>query len=243
MCTCVYSCGLIITKWNVMPFIRRGSSFSFFAALNCSCLGFNDLLALLTKEGGNKGIKSKKGAMMCSNDSKWSPLLACARTHNNRFETSNEQVKTCRNYKLNIYTGWSHKKCLLPPLMTSHLLCISTSFRVLAAPVSWSKHFFQPFFDLLCSFRSYQVALFALNSGPLCKYIAGSTSEIIVDFSREITEKVLKWTKKVEKRLKKCFDQLSVAASTRKLVEIHNTHWWENKQNKIVTPLLGSFSD
>ena len=29
-----------------------------------------------------------------------------------------------------------------------------------------------------------------------------------VDFSREITEKGLKWTKKVEKQLKKCIDQL-----------------------------------
>ena len=34
-------------------------------------------------------------------------------------------------------------------------LCISTSFRVLAAPESWSKHFFQPFFDLFCSFQSF----------------------------------------------------------------------------------------
>ena len=42
----------------------EGSDFYFFAALNCSCLGFNDLLALLTKEGGNRGIKSKKGAIM-----------------------------------------------------------------------------------------------------------------------------------------------------------------------------------
>ena len=32
-----------------------------------------------------------------------------------------------------------------------------------------------------------------------------SFSDIFVDFSREITEKALKWTKKVEKRLKKMF--------------------------------------
>ena len=32
----------------------------------------------------------------------------------------------------------------------------------------------------------------------------------------------MKLTKKVEKRLKKCFDQLSGARSTQKLVEIHN---------------------
>ena len=39
-----------------MPGIRRGSNFSFFAALYCSCLGFYDLLTLLTKEGGNLGL-------------------------------------------------------------------------------------------------------------------------------------------------------------------------------------------
>ena len=35
------------------------------------------------------------------------------------------------------------------------LLCISTSFRVLLAPESWSKHFFQPFFNLICSSQSF----------------------------------------------------------------------------------------
>ena len=30
----------------------------FFAALYCSCLGFNALIAIPTKEGGNKGIKN-----------------------------------------------------------------------------------------------------------------------------------------------------------------------------------------
>ena len=42
------------SKWNVMPCIRRGSNSCFFAALYCSCLGFNALLALPTKEGGNR---------------------------------------------------------------------------------------------------------------------------------------------------------------------------------------------
>ena len=46
-----------------------------------------------------------------------------------------------------------------------------------------------------------------------------------VDFSCEITEKALKWTKKVEKRLKKCFDQLLSVRSTQKLVKIHNIHF------------------
>ena len=50
-------------KWNVTPLFRRSSNFVFFASLYCSCIGFNALLALPTKEGGNKGIKSKKGAI------------------------------------------------------------------------------------------------------------------------------------------------------------------------------------
>ena len=57
-------------NWNVNPLIRRGSIF-FFAALYCSCLGFNGLLALLTwnycllalprYKGGNKGSYFKEG--------------------------------------------------------------------------------------------------------------------------------------------------------------------------------------
>ena len=38
---------------------QEDSIFNFFAALYCSCLGFNALLVLPTKEGGNKGIKNK----------------------------------------------------------------------------------------------------------------------------------------------------------------------------------------
>ena len=48
-----------------MPLIRRGSNFCFFAALYCSCLWFNALLALPTKEGHNNAIKCKKGAIKC----------------------------------------------------------------------------------------------------------------------------------------------------------------------------------
>ena len=51
-----------------MTLIKRGSNYSFFAAFYCSCLEFNDLLALPTNEGGlggNKGIKFKKGAVNC----------------------------------------------------------------------------------------------------------------------------------------------------------------------------------
>ena len=56
-------------KWNVTPLINRGVTF-LFVALNCSCLGFNGLLALPTKEGRNKGIKSKKGAINCCYENK-----------------------------------------------------------------------------------------------------------------------------------------------------------------------------
>ena len=43
-----------------MPLIRKGNNFYIFVA----GLGFNALLAVLTKVGGNKGIKSKKGAII-----------------------------------------------------------------------------------------------------------------------------------------------------------------------------------
>ena len=48
--------------WNVTLLIRRGSNFNLFAAIYCSRLGLD---ALPIKEEGNKGIKSKKGAMKC----------------------------------------------------------------------------------------------------------------------------------------------------------------------------------
>ena len=47
------------TKWNVTPHIRRGNNNYLFAALYCSCLGFNALLALQTKEGGNNFLLGK----------------------------------------------------------------------------------------------------------------------------------------------------------------------------------------
>ena len=75
------------------------------------------------------------------------------------------------------------------------LLCISTSIWMLGAPESWSKHFFELF------------------------------SSLFSDFMPEIKKKHLKTniTKKVENKWKNCFDQLSGARSTWKLVEIHNT--------------------
>ena len=50
-----------------------GSNFCFFAALYCACLGLNALLALQTKEGGNKGIKSKKRATIAATKQKLLP--------------------------------------------------------------------------------------------------------------------------------------------------------------------------
>ena len=44
-----------------------------------------------------------------------------------------------------------HKKLPINSLM----LCTSTSFWVLRTPKSLSKHFFQPFFKLFCSFQSF----------------------------------------------------------------------------------------
>ena len=41
----INSLNLAKKKWNVIPLIWRGSNFSFFAALYCSCLEFNALLA------------------------------------------------------------------------------------------------------------------------------------------------------------------------------------------------------
>ena len=43
-------------KWNATLLITRGSNLYFFATLYCSCLGFNGLLALSTKEEGNKRV-------------------------------------------------------------------------------------------------------------------------------------------------------------------------------------------
>ena len=40
-------------------------------------------------------------------------------------------------------------------VLRKRLLCISISFWVLQAPKSWSKHFFQPFFTLFCSFHTF----------------------------------------------------------------------------------------
>ena len=40
---------------------------------------------------------------------------------------------------------------------SSRVLCISTSFQVLAAPESWSKYFFQPFSTFFVYFKPFSV--------------------------------------------------------------------------------------
>ena len=56
------------------------------------------------------------------------------------------------------------------------------------------------------------------GSQPACSFL-----DLFVYFKGEITETALKLTKKGWKWLKKCFDLFSGAASTWKLVEIHNS--------------------
>ena len=46
-------------KWNVMPLIRRGSNFVFFAALYCSCLEFNAMLALPQRREAIKALNPR----------------------------------------------------------------------------------------------------------------------------------------------------------------------------------------
>ena len=53
------------------------------------------------------------------------------------------------NFGDNTYHHYFHRSWKGPGLVRSKcLLCISTSFWVLAAPRSWLKHFFQQFFNL-----------------------------------------------------------------------------------------------
>ena len=63
-------------KWNVMPLIRRGSNFVFFAALYCPCLGLLPCLQAWGMRDCNKGSKFKKGAMTCCKEYKiTAPIL------------------------------------------------------------------------------------------------------------------------------------------------------------------------
>ena len=69
------------------------------------------------------------------------------------------------------------------------------------------------------------ITLFASTHLLLCVcsqalYVLFQT--FFVDFRREITEKGLKLTKKVEKQLKKCFNQFVGGGCTQKLVKIYN---------------------
>ena len=115
----------------------------------------------------------------------------------------------------------------------SLVLCILTSFWVLHAPKSWLKIFFSHFSTYFVHFKAFSVISRLKSTNNVWKWTrfclllkagrhakAGRHPEgvpqnclfsvdyfqtFFVDFSREITEKVLKLTKKVEKRLKKMF--------------------------------------
>ena len=85
-----------------------------------------------------------------------------------------------------------------------HLLCILTSFWVLCAPKSWSKHFWGQFSTIFDNFKHFSV-IFHQKSRKNVKN--GK------NFLKIITEKNLKINNKVENGPKKCFDQLSNAHS------------------------------
>ena len=60
--------------------------------------------------------------------------------------------------KAEVYYCYYVPSRFFPSLFTKNsiqLLCISNSFWVLRSPKSWSKHFFQQFFNLFCSFQSF----------------------------------------------------------------------------------------
>ena len=63
---------MIISRCNGMLHHSLGG-----AALYWSCLVFNALLAILTKEAGNKGIKSKKGASTAMKRKVSFPFVKC----------------------------------------------------------------------------------------------------------------------------------------------------------------------
>ena len=80
---------------------------------------------------------------------------------------------------------------------------------------------------VLCILTSFWVLLAPKSTHSFVHF-----HTFVVDFRREITEKGLKWSKKVENGWKKEFDQLLGACSTQKLVEIHSICVFklENKQ-------------
>ena len=117
------------------------------------------------------------------------------------------------------------------------MLCILTSFRVLRAPKSWLKHFFQPFSTFFVHFKLFSVISRLKSIKNVWKWTknmfffhfcllfkagwhakTGWLPEEVpqnclfsVDFLLNTAEK-------------KCFYQLSGARSTQKVVKIHNMY-------------------
>ena len=109
------------------------------------------------------------------------------------------------------------------------LLCILTIFWVLRTLERWSKILFWSVYNLFCLFLTFfsdfylYLPKIILHSNKICfgdfltQFLKHSSTFFY--FSQKITEKRLKWTKKVENSSKKAFG----CGSTQKLVEIHNT--------------------
>ena len=60
-----------------MPLIRRGSNFSFLAALYCSFIGFQGLRALPTKEEGIKALNPKREQYSAAKNKIIALILMC----------------------------------------------------------------------------------------------------------------------------------------------------------------------
>ena len=120
----------------------------------------------------------------------------------------------------------------------SSLLCILTSFRLLRASKCWSKHFFQPFSTFLLLFKCFSMnfhlksrkncvlsySLKLVDMQRLVNSLRGYT--FFLDFRWKLIEKHLKEEKRLKTAEKKCFDNLSGACSTWKLVKIHSNSWF-----------------
>ena len=93
------------------------------------------------------------------------------------------------------------------------LLCISTSFWVLRAPKSWSKHFCQPFSNFVVHFKAFTV----ISRLKSTKNVWKRTKKRDFVYSSKLVD-----MQKLKNSWKKCFDQLLGGGSTLKLVKIHN---------------------
>ena len=122
-------------------------------------------------------------------------------------------------------------KCFQCPVLQvalkePQLLCISTSLWVLREPKAGWNLFFCLFSTFSVDFRHFLVIFCCVfrQAFGCCAHPKG--------------EKALKWTKKVEKRLKKMFRPAFGCVQHPKLVEIHNNLSPENKKNCLKNTVL-----